>query len=365
MAGSTSARLTIDLDALAHNLQVLRAEASGAEVAAVVKANGYGLGAAQVARRLRAEGVGSFFVARLEEGEALRAALGPTPKTTIHVLDGLIPGSGDRFIAADLRPVLCTPAQVNEACALAARLGRPLACALHVDTGMNRQGLTPEAAAALVQAGDRLKSLDVALLVSHLGSSPEPAHPRNALQLARFEAVRGLFPDARASFSASAGIFLGSGYRFDQVRGGISLYGGGPEERPDPRLKAVATFEAPVLDIRNVMAGEYVGYGSRVLADRPMRLAIVGAGYADGIIRSGAGKAYGWLSGMRVRVVFVTMDLIALEIGEAPVRIGEMAELLGPHALLDDQAAAAGSVAHECLVRLGGRGRRIYRGLPD
>ncbi len=362
MARPTSARLTIDLDALAHNLEVLRAQAPGAEVAAVVKADGYGLGAAQIGRRLWAQGVRSFFVARLEEGERLRAALGPERDAVIHVLDGLLPGSGERLARSQLTPALTGPDQVNEACALAARAGRPLVCALHVDTGMNRQGLTPSVLEALVQAPHRLDGLEVRLLMSHLGLGTSPGHPRNMLQLERFKAVRDLFPGARASLSASAGAFLGQSFRFDQVRGGISLYGGGPEERPDPRLKAVATFEAPILDIRNVAPGEYVGYGAKVVADRPLRLAILGAGYADGILRSSAGRAYGWYAGARRSVVIVTMDLIAIDIGEAPAQIGEMAELLGAHALIDDQAAAAGSVAHECLVRLGGRGERIYLG---
>ena len=362
MACPPSARLTIDLDALAHNLQVLRTEAPGAEVAAVVKADGYGLGAAQVGRRLWAEGVRSFFVARLEEGERLRAALGPTRDAVIYVLDGLTPGAGPRLTAADLTPALCSPSQVSEACALAANSGRPLPCALHVDTGMNRQGLTPAVVEALIQAGDRLRGLDMRLIMSHLGSGTDPEHPRNRLQLGRFERIRALFPEARASVSASAGIFLGPAFRFDQVRAGISLYGGGPEERPDPRLQAVATFEAPVLDIRNVEPGEFIGYGSRVVAERPMRVAILGAGYADGIIRAGAGRAYAWCAGARRPVVIVTMDLIAIEIGEAAVQIGDMAELLGPNALIDDQAAAAATVAHECLVRLGGRGERVYLG---
>ncbi|WP_374570116.1 alanine racemase [Phenylobacterium sp.] len=356
-----SSRLTIDLNALAGNLGAIRAEAAGVEVAAVVKADGYGLGAAQVARRLWAEGVRSFYVARLTEGEALRAALGPDREAAILVLDGLPPGSGPRLLAAGLVPVLASPVQVEAAVALAAGAGRTLTCALHVDTGMNRQGLTPQETAALAQAPGRLRGLHVDLLLSHLGSATAPAHPRNALQLERFNAVRALFPDSRASFAASAGVFLGRSYRFDQVRGGISLYGGGPEERPDPRFRAVATFEAPILDVRSVEPGELMGYGEGVRAERPTRLAVVGAGYADGLIRAARG-GYAWYAGARRRLVYVTMDLTAIEIGDAPARIGEMVELLGPHAPIDELAAAAGTVAHECLVRLGGRGERVYLG---
>lgn len=357
----SSARLTIDLDALAHNFHVLRAHAPGAEAAPVVKADGYGLGAGPVGRRLWAEGARSFFVARLSEGEALRAALGPDRPAEILVLDGLTPGAGARLAEARLTPVLSSLPQVQAAAALAAAAGAPLACALHIDTGMNRFGLTGAEAEALVQGRDMLRHLDIGLVMSHLGSAPEPRHPRNLAQLERFRPLRALFPESRASFAASAGIFLGAPYHFDQVRPGISLYGGGPEETPDPRLKAVAVFEAPILDIRNVPAGEMVGYGSSVVVERPSRLAILGAGYADGVVRSTRRGGYAWLRGRRPLVI-VTMDMIAIDLGEAPAQVGEMVELLGPNALLDDQAAAAGTVAHECLVRLSERAERVYLG---
>jgi len=361
MPSPAATRLTIDLDALAHNFHVLRAHAPGAEAAPVVKADGYGLGAGPVARRLWAEGARSFFVARLQEGEALRAALGPERAATILVLDGLTAGAGARLAQARLTPVLAGLPQVQAAAALAAAAGAPMACALHIDTGMNRSGLTAVETHALVQGRDLLRHLDVHLVMSHLGSAPTPSDQRNGAQLERFGPLRALFPESRASLAASAGIFLGEAYRFEQVRPGISLYGGGPEETPDPRLKAVAKLEAPILDIRNLAAGEMVGYGSAVVVERPTRLAIVGAGYADGVVRAGRRGGYAWLRGRRPLVI-VTMDLIAIDLGDAPAGVGEMVELLGPNALLDDQAAAAGTVAHECLVRLGGRAERVYIG---
>src|SRR5690606_8334342 len=234
MPGTCAAatRLTIDLDALAANFHVLRTEAPTAEVAPVVKSDGYGLGAVPIARRLWAEGARSFFVARLTEGEALRAGLGAERPATIYVLDGLTPGADRRLRAAALIPVLHSLPQVAAADAAAAALGERLPVALQVDTGMNRQGLRPELARALVEAGDRLRRLDVGLVLSHLGSAAEPDDPRNAAQLAVFQAVRRLFPESRASLAASAGIFLGPDYHFDLVRPGISLYGGGPLERP-------------------------------------------------------------------------------------------------------------------------------------
>ena len=340
MAEPARARLVIDLDALAHNFHVLKAEAGGAEVAPVVKADGYGLGSGPIARRLWAEGARSFFVARLAEAETLRAELGPDRPAVIYVLDGFVAG------AADLTPVISTPAQA------AACVG-PVA--LHVDTGMNRQGLTLEEARTL-------HGLDVSLVMSHLGSAADPSDPRNAEQLRKFQQAIDLFPNSRRSIAASAGIFLGEHYRFDMVRPGVSLYGGGPLERTDGRLKAVATLSAPILDIRHLRAGDRLGYGSRTTVQAPTRIAVVAAGYADGVLRAAMGRGYGWFAEARRPLLLVNMDLAAVDIGDAPARVGEHVELLGPNALLDDLATAAGTVAHEVLVRLSRRADRVYLG---
>lgn len=362
MSAPACARLTIDLDALAHNYRVLSREAEGAQVAPVVKADGYGLGAVPLGRRLWREGARSFFVARLAEGEALRQGLGPERPATIHVLDGLTAGAGPRLIEADLTPVLSSLPQVSEAAAVARTFGRPLPVALNIDTGMNRQGVSLDEARALAQSVDRLRGLDLQLVMSHLGAGTDPADPHNPLQLSRFVAGRALFPDARASLAASAGAFLGPDYRFDLVRPGVSLYGGGPQERPDPRIKAVARLTAPILDVRTVRAGERLGYGAKVVMGETTRIAVVGAGYADGVIRAARGDGYAWFAGARRRLLIVNMDLLAIDLGEADARIGEAVELLGENALLDDLATAAGTVAHEVLVRLGRRGERTYLG---
>jgi alanine racemase len=362
MAEPAVARLTVDLDALAHNFHVLAAEAAGAEVAPVVKADAYGLGVGPVARRLWAEGARSFFVARLAEGEALRADLGPERSAAIQVLDGFTPGAGPRLAAADLTPALASLPQVSAASAWAVAHGAPLRVALHVDTGMNRHGLTPDEARALARGPDGLKGLDVGLLMSHLGSATDPKDCRNTRQLTRFLEVRSEFPDARISLAASAGVFLGREFRFEQVRPGVSLFGGGPRERPDARLKAVAILTAPVLDIRTIPAGETVGYGSSVVVERPTRVAVVAAGYADGIIRAAKAGGYAWLAGARRALLIVNMDLTVIEIGEAEAQVGEPVELIGPNALIDDLATAAGTVAYEVLVRISRRAERVYLG---
>lgn len=361
MTSPSQARLTIDLDALAQNYALIAAESVGAEVAAVVKADAYGLGVGPVARKLWAADCRKFFVARLAEGEALRRELGPDRLARIFVLDGFLPGTGPRLEAAALTPALATLPQVSAALAWAASRGG-LEVALHVDTGMNRQGLTPAEAHSLAQAPGALRGLDVVLLMSHLGSGTEPAEPRNSQQLAMFENIRPLFAGVPASLAASGGAFLGPSYRFDVVRPGISLYGGGPEERDDPRFKAVATLTAPILDVRNFAPGDRIGYGAQVRVDTPTRAVTLGAGYADGVIRASRADGYAWIAGARRRLLAVTMDLIIAEIGDASVTVGEHVELLGPNVRLDDVATAAGTVAHEILTRISPRAERVYLG---
>jgi alanine racemase len=344
------ARLTVDLDALAHNRSVIAANAPGAEVAAVVKADAYGLGAGPVARRLYQEGTRSFFVARLSEGMTLRRELGGRA-AHIFVLDGLLSGTADAMAAAELQHGT-----------ILARAGMPLEVALQIDTGMNRQGLTLADAHAIASDQEMMRHLNITLVMSHLGSATAPGESRNPQQLQRFQQTRTAFPTVRASLAASAGGFLGAEYAYDLVRAGISLYGGGPEERPDPRLKAVATLTAPILDIRHLQAGDRVGYGESFTASGEMRVAVIAAGYADGLIRAAMGRGMAWAAGAPRPLLAVNMDLTVVDIGDAPLAIGEHVELLGANARLDDLAAAAGTVAHEVLVRLSTRAERIYIG---
>jgi alanine racemase len=353
------ARLTVDLNALAANFALVRRLAGGVEVGPVVKADGYGLGAAAVARRLQAEGAEQFFVARVSEGEALRAILGAEP--AILVLDGCPPGAAERLAAARLTPVLNSAAQIADW-----RAGGPRSAplALHVDTGMSRLGLRADDLEALSAPGAGLDGGAVALVISHLSCASWPDHALNGRQQAAFAAVRAMFPQAQASLANSAGVFLGEPYHFDMVRPGVALYGGGPFGACDARLAPVATLEAPVLQLREVAAGESVGYGATFTAPSSMRIAIVAAGYADGVLRAQSPSGYGWLDGRRRALLGrVSMDLIAIDVSDASdVRPGAMVELLGPHVALDDVAGWSGTISYEVLTRLSARAERRYLG---
>jgi alanine racemase len=365
-ASAVEARLTIDLDALAANYRTLAGVAGGAEAAPAVKADAYGLGAGPVARRLWAEGARSFFVARISEGEALREALGERP-AAIQVLDGCPPAAGPQLLAAGLVPVLNSLAQVEAWNAFARTAGRRLPASLHLDTGINRLGLRPEEAEALAGSPDRLDRLDLSLVISHLACAAEPAHPMNRAQAEAFARLAALFPGARRSLANSGGAFLGPDYRFDMVRPGISLYGGGPFGLSHPDIRPVARLEAPVLQVRHVAPGETVGYGASFVAARPLRVAVLAAGYADGVLRSESPGGAAWIDGRPCPFIGkVSMDLIAVDATDAgAVQPGAMVELLGPSARVDEAAAAAGTIAYELLVRIGARARRVYVGDED
>ena len=352
----TDSRLTIDLDALAANYNTLCGLAAGAEIAPVVKADGYGLGAGPVARKLHGQGARTFYVARLVEGEALRAALDGLP-AEILVLDGAAPGSPSRLAAADLTPILNSPDQV----ALWSAEGGGLPAALHIDTGMNRLGLTLDDAVTTARTG----GLRLSLVMSHLACADEPGHVMNGRQLAAFREARALFPGVRASLANSAGVFLGPDYAFDMARPGISLYGGGPSGRPDSRLRTVATLEAPILQVRDVARGETVGYGATFTAEQPLRVAIVSAGYADGLLRTGSSRSFAALNGRRVPVIGrISMDLIAVAVTEVEAGPGDLVQMFGPDAPIDEVATASDSLAYELLVRLAPRLERRYLGAP-
>lgn len=339
------ATLTIDMTALAANFHALEA-AGGAPVHPVVKADSYGLGAAACAERLMAEGARTFFVARTSEGERLRAALGA--EAAIYVLDGCLTGRAARLRAANLKPVLNTGAQLAEW-----RDSGDGACGLQIDTGMNRLGFRVE------DAPEPFEGLD--LVLSHLACADDPAEPMNARQRDAFAAAAPRYPGTVRSFANSGGAFLGPDYAFDALRPGICLYGGGPEGRPDPRIRAVATLAAEVLQVREVPAGESVGYSRGFMASRPMRIATCAAGYADGVLRAYSPKGLVSVAGhLRPIVGRVSMDVCAVDVTGLDVAVGDRVELFGANRMLDDAAGAAGTIAYELLTSVTARVPRVY-----
>jgi alanine racemase len=353
-----NATLTIDLEAIAANWRLLH-EMHAAPVAAVVKADGYGLGAAQVAARLFREGVRRFFVAHPDEGRALRLAL---PGALIGILNGLWPGE-DRALAEDrLVPVLGSLDEIARWQALARARGHALSALIHIDTGMNRLGLDARELARLAAEPSRLDGIRLRYWMTHLARSEAPSDPRNAEQRARFAASCARLPPAPISIANSSGIFLGEAFRSDLARPGAALYGINPTPgRPNP-MRPVARLAARVLQLREVASGEAVGYEATWVAARPTRVATVSVGYADGYLRALSNLGEARFDGRAVPLIGrVSMDLATFDVTDHPaVRVGSELMLLGPGLDADAVAARAGTNGYEILTSLGARYRRRY-----
>ncbi|NQV61994.1 MAG: alanine racemase [Alphaproteobacteria bacterium] len=368
--------LEIDLAALAANYQILSRRAGGVasgvaggvECAAVLKGDAYGLGAEQVGPVLARLGCRTFFVAHIGEGMALREILGPEP--AIYILHGPWPDTEDDFLAHDLTPVLNTPEQIERW----ARKGRsgtsrtgPLAAALHLDTGMNRLGLSAAEAMALAAAPERLAGIDLRFLVSHLACAEQPGHAMNREQRQLFDRLRAALPPTPASLANSSAIFLGSDYHYDLVRPGVALYGVNPTPEQANPMQEVVRLRGRILQVREIDTPQSVGYGATHRAAGPRRVATVPVGYADGYPRSLSGQGVGCLAGVSVPIIGrVSMDLITLDVTEAPrsaAHPGAMVELIGGGGETVDQVASrAGTIGYEILTSLGRRYHRHYIG---
>jgi alanine racemase len=352
------AEIIVDLDAVADNFGRLVRQVSTAEVAAVVKADAYGLGAVRVARRLEREGCRTYWVSSLAEGRELRSQL---PDARIFVLEGAC-GALAACREAGLVPVLNTPEEVVEWSAFAEC--RP--AAIQFDTGMNRAGLDGATAVSLIDEQRRRGRLRIELLMTHLACADEAAHPMNGLQRARFDALRAHFAGVPASIANSAGIFLGRDYHADLVRPGLALYGGRPASAGENPMREVVRFDARVLQIRTLGEAGSVGYGATATRAKGSRIATIGAGYADGLPRALGNRGFALVQGRAVPIVGrVSMDLITLDVTGLPpsaVGVGDRVSVLGAGLSLEDVAEAAGTVSYEVLTRLSPRVARRYLG---
>jgi alanine racemase len=348
---SEAAILEVDLGAIVDNWRTLRARHPSGPVAGVVKADGYGLGAREVAGALYQAGCRHFFVAYLNEALAIRDVV---PGAMLAVLSGPIPGSEAAYRAHGLLPVLGSLDEIDR---------WPGEAILHVDTGMSRLGLSPRELAVLAQDHGRLDRLAVRYVMTHLVSSECADDPINALQSQRFAAARAMLPPAPCSLANSSGMFLGAGFESDLARPGAALYGINPTPgRPNP-MQQVVRLSVRVLAVREIAAGDSVGYNATWIAGRPSRIATTALGYADGFHRSLSGRGAACFDGRPVPLVGrVSMDLTTFDVTDHPaVQPGCWLEVLGPHLSPDDVAVAAGTNGYEVLTSLGRRFHRVYR----
>jgi alanine racemase len=351
--------LTVDLGALRENYRRLKARLQGVACAAVVKADGYGLGAA-VASALREEGCRSFFVAHAAEGISLRQALGQEPE--ILLLNGVHPGAEDDCAEAGLVAVANSATQLAAWQAAARRSGRTLPVAIQIDSGMSRLGMPPAEVDGL--APDALAGLELILVMSHLACADEPDNPVNEEQRAAFETLRQKLPPAPASLANSSGIFLGGAFHYDLARPGAALYGVNPTPGKENPMRQVVRLQAKVIQTRELTADIGIGYGHAYRTTAPLRTATIALGYADGWPRHAATAA--WHGGKklpfvgRVSMDSIVLDISALDPGE--LAAGDLVELIGAHQTIDDVAALSGTIGYEILTGLGHRFHRLYEG---
>ena len=350
------------MTALATNYEVLTKRAD-AECAAVVKGNAYGCGLDPVAGALAKSGCRAFFVSNIPEARRVRAM---APNAAIYVLNGLYAGC-PAFAEIDARPVINSSIEMAEWDVFVAQQHWSGGCALNVNTGETRLGLSMDEAAAFAQ---RLNKLDhgISLLISRLDHPDKPNHPLNDRQIKAFRDLRRLYDGVPATLANSSGIFFGPQIHFDLVRAGAALYGVNPTPgKPNPMLPVIE-LKARIVQVRQLAQGESIADCFGWTARRRTRLALVSAGYADGYprpVNAADGQLAAIVGGRRCPVVGrPSMDLLPVDVTDLPdpaaARYGEMATLIGAQVGIDELAAATASSGREVLSGLGHRFHRVY-----
>lgn len=366
LPASATGVLVIDLAQIAANWVALAELVKPSVCAAVVKADAYGLGAKRVIPALHAAGCRVFFVATLAEAIEARELTGDN--ATIFMLDGVLPGAAAEVAAVNVWPVLSTLHEVYEWGEQAGDRKTPLSCALHVDTGLTRLGLTSLEVREMAANAHLLDRLDVRLIMSHLACADEPDHPKNIKQRAVFEDLRPILPTKAMSLAASDGLMLGPDFHYAMVRPGYALYGGQAFQGGHAPVKTAVHAYARVVQVREAGPPHTVGYGAAYAVPEKTRIATIASGYADGVMRAASsvdrehgGRAF--VGGQRVPFAGrVSMDLVTLDVGalEMPPARGDFVELIGPNLSLEDVGEAAGTIGYEILTSLGRRFHRVY-----
>ena len=358
-------RAEVLLDAIGHNLRVVRDAAHGRKVLAVVKADAYGHGVVPVARRLQDEGVDGFGVALAEEGLELREA---GIDRAILVLNGINGGAHREIVAAGLTPVLY---DLVEASAFeSVSDGRPIDVHLKVDTGMGRLGVPLSELSGFLKDLRAFPSIRIAGLMTHLSTADADAD-YVAEQVAGFTRAQGLvrrFGHEPSVLHAanSAALFRHPETHYDWVRPGLALYGYPGSDAIDAPLRPAMRWRTQVLRLRTLQPGESAGYGRSFRATRETRLATLPIGYGDGLLRSASNRGHVLIHGVRCPIVGnIAMDLTTVDASDlANVAVGDEVLLLGTQEgeSLDarDLAEAARTIPYEVLTNVSRRVPRVY-----
>lgn len=356
--------LTIDLAALTHNLGIFKSKVGPAvKTAAVVKANGYGLGLETIVPVLDQAGTDAFYVANLDEGVRARSC---TTKP-IFILGGFTDQDDVPAMAIqNLTPVVNTIDQIH---IIRAR-GIDLPFSLHLDTGMNRLGLSTNDIEYILARPDLLRGLNLIQIMSHFACSDERDHAMNIIQAEKFSVAikklrEAIGRDIPASLSNSSGVFRSASFHHDMIRPGFGLYGGNPTPETQNPMRDVVQLQSRILQVRSVRRGDTVGYNATHRFDHDATLLTIGTGYADGVLRALSNRGTVYFGDVACKIVGrVSMDLISIEWPTERTQahlphLGDLIDIIGPHQTVDHLAISAGTIGYEILTQLSTRAERV------
>jgi alanine racemase len=370
----------VDLDAIRSNLRAVQAflaaqpgavpgrRTSPPGVIAVVKANAYGHGAVEVARALEEAGAAMLACADIEEGVVLRQSGIRAP---VLIFGALSVSDLDGIVTHDLTPTISTPGAARALQRAAARHGVRLRCHLKIDTGMNRLGFRHDNLARTLPEVAAAPNLEIAAVYTHFGTADEPDHPAFGLQRERFEAVLAALPSFGIATSLchaanSAAVLRDERVWYDAVRPGLLLYGIVPPPLAATLpLRPALSLRSRIVAVKGIRPGEGAGYGLRAVGDGARSLAIVPAGYADGLDLRLAGRGFMLVRGQRMPVVgSVSMDMSLIDVTGTEVAPGDEVVIVGEQGResigVREIAAAIGTIPYDLLCRVGSRIGRMY-----
>lgn len=364
LPSSTYSALIVNLQATVENYKRLSNIAGKAECAAVLKADGYGLGAVPIALRLYENGCRTFFVAYVDEGIQLRQAfIQNSIDVDIFILNGLLPGLESTFTDYNLVPTLTDMDQISRWQRYCRMVGRKLPASLHIDTGMARTGLPGKEIQSLLDS-QLLNDIDIRLILSQMVYSHGEDPVYSAFQRQRFESALRQLPKAPASLAKSGAIFLGEDYHYQMVRPGVGLHGINPTTDLENPLLPVVSLWAKVYQVQDVVCGQTIGYSQTFEVKAPMKIATITLGYADGYPWALTNKGHVYFGDYKAPIVGrISMDLMTADVTHVPealVHNGAWAQIIGQEMTIDKIAQAAKTVPYEVLLGLGKRFQRIY-----
>jgi alanine racemase len=351
----------IDLHSIKRNYRTFEKLIAPTTVAPVIKANAYGLGMIPVCRTLEEEGAKEFFVATIDEGIALKKAI---PSVNVFVLYGLFANTIDIFFEHQLIPVLNTIEQIQRWNQFAALKNTKLSALIHFDTGMSRTGLTAKEATWLINNKHAFENLNILYVMSHLACSEVPSHPMNQRQKDTFSEFSKAFPEIKRSLAASTLIKMDATYHNDMARIGYGLYGF-CYNTPEINLENCLHVYSRIVQLRDVIPGDPVGYGATYIVEQPGRLATLSMGYADGYHRFLHNyKTYVYIGPYKAYLVGrISMDFCVVDVTHIPEEYlyeGAWVEMIGQHIKVADLVSGTDFVPHEVPISLGNRYHRHY-----